>query len=158
MNNGILFDKNYLIINSIKSHPSLCDGPGYRTVLFLQGCNLHCKGCHNKSSWDINKGIKITVKDLAFKLREKCFNKKLTITGGEPLFQQDALINLLLELKDFDICLYTGHEINDVPKEIIRFLKYIKVGPFVLDLMTTIKPYVGSTNQELIEVNYEKTE
>lgn len=149
---------SYLYINSIMKNPSLCDGIGYRTVLFLQGCNLHCKGCHNKSTWDITKGIKIEVKELANQLRNKCFNKELTITGGEPLMQADALKDLLEELKDFDLCLYTGHLLNEVPQDILNYLKYIKVGPFVQELKTTTKPFVGSKNQEFIEVkNYAKT-
>lgn len=134
-------------------NPSLCDGIGYRTVLFLQGCNLHCKGCQNQSTWDITKGTKTDVKELASTLREQCFNKKLTITGGEPLMQKDALLELLEELKDFDLCLYTGHELNEVPNEILSYLKFIKVGPFVQELKTTTKPFVGSKNQEFLEVS-----
>ena len=72
-------------INSIMSNPSLCDGYGYRTVVFLQGCNLHCPGCHNRSTWDIDKGTLIDVKELATILKEKSLNKKITISGGEPL-------------------------------------------------------------------------
>ena len=62
---------SHLRINSIMENPSLCDGIGYRTVLFLQGCNLRCKGCQNKSTWDIEKGVLIDVKELAKILREK---------------------------------------------------------------------------------------
>lgn len=133
-------------------NPSLCDGIGYRTVLFLQGCDLHCKGCQNKSTWDLTKGIKKDIKVLAQELREKCFNKKLTISGGEPLMQAEALRELLEELKDFDLCLYTGHELNEVPQSILTYLKYIKVGRFVQELRTTTKPFVGSINQSFIEV------
>ena len=142
-----------LFINSIMSNPSLCDGVGYRTVLFLQGCDLHCKGCQNQSTWDITKGTEISPHNLAMQLREKCFNKKLTITGGEPLMQKEALVELLEELKDFDLCLYTGHKLSEVPTEILKYLKYIKVGPFIEELKTTTKPFVGSKNQEFIEVN-----
>lgn len=136
------------------NNPSLCDGYGYRTVVFLQGCNLRCPGCQNPSTWDINKGISVDVKDLAHQLREKCLNKKLTISGGEPLLQADALKELLEELKDFDLCLYTGHELNEVPQEILRYLKYIKVGIFKKELKTSMKPFVGSTNQEFLEVKH----
>ncbi len=148
-----------LRINSIMENPSLCDGYGYRTVLFLQGCNLKCSGCQNQSTWDINKGKLIDVKELALQIRKKCKNKKLTISGGEPLLQANSLKDLLEELKDFNLCLYTGHELSDVPPEILKYLKYIKVGSFKKELMTTIKPFVGSTNQEFIEVRHnEKTE
>lgn len=145
-----------LRINSIMNNPSLCDGYGYRTVLFLQGCNLRCPGCQNPSTWDINKGTLIGVKELAQQLREKCLNKKLTVSGGEPLLQTDALKELLEELKDFDLCLYTGHELNEVPQEILKYLKYIKVGSFKKELKTTMKPFVGSTNQKFMEVKHDE--
>lgn len=144
----------YIYINSIMKNPSLCDGPGYRTVLFLQGCDLQCIGCQNKSTWDLTKGIKKDVKVLAQELREKCFNKELTISGGEPLMQTGALRELLEELKDFDLCLYTGHELNEVPQSILTYLKYIKVGRFVQELRTTTKPFVGSSNQRFMEVSH----
>ena len=145
-----------LRINSIMNNPSLCDGYGYRTVLFLQGCNLRCPGCQNPSTWDINKGTLIDVKELADILRIKCINKKLTISGGEPLLQTESLLELLEELKDFDLCLYTGHELDEVPQEILRYLKYIKVGSFKKKLKTTLKPFVGSTNQEFMEVKHDE--
>lgn len=145
-----------LRINSILDNPSLCDGYGYRTVLFLQGCNLRCPGCQNPSTWDINKGTLIDVKELADILRVKCINKKLTISGGEPLLQQEALMDLLIELKDFDLCLYTGHEYNEVSKDILKYLKYIKVGSFKQELKTTMKPFVGSENQEFMEVKHDE--
>lgn len=144
---------SYLRINSIMENPSLCDGIGYRAVIFLQGCNLRCKGCHNKSTWDIGKGTLIDVIELANILKGKCFNKKLTITGGEPLLQVEALRDLLEELKDFDLCLYTGYELKDVPEDILSYLKYIKYGPFVEELKTTIQPFVGSSNQVFMEVS-----
>ena len=144
----------YIYINSIMKNPSLCDGLGYRTVLFLQGCDLQCIGCQNKSTWDLTKGIKKDVKVLAQELREKCLNKELTISGGEPLMQTGALRELLEELKDFDLCLYTGHELNEVPQSILTYLKYIKVGRFVQELRTTTKPFVGSSNQKFMEVSH----
>ena len=148
---------SYLRVNSIMKNPSLCDGFGYRTVVFLQGCNLHCPGCHNKSTWDINKGTLFEVKELANLLKEKAFNKKITISGGEPLLQKEALLELLKELKDFDLCLYTGHEIEEVPEDILKYLKYIKVGKFMLEERTSTTPFVGSKNQKFVRINHEKT-
>ena len=48
-------------INSIKFNRSLVDGPGVRTVVFFQGCDLHCKGCQNPSTWDIKAGEQVCV-------------------------------------------------------------------------------------------------
>ncbi len=139
-------------INSIMKNPSLCDGPGYRTVVFLQGCTLHCPGCHNKATWALDKGQEVKTKELARILREKSFNKKITISGGEPLLQEIALLELFEELKDFDICLYTGREIEDVPPSILKYLRFIKTGPFIKELRSSLIPYVGSTNQKFKEV------
>ena len=141
-------------VNSIIYNNSHVDGPGIRTVLFMQGCNLHCKGCHNKSTWDINKGIERDIDNLVEELNKNVFNKKITISGGEPLFQKDALVELIDKLYDkgFDIALYTGHIREDVPEEIIPKLKYLKTGQFVEELKTTIKPFVGSSNQIFEEV------
>ncbi len=141
-------------VNSIIYNNSHVDGPGIRTVLFMQGCNLHCKGCHNKSTWDINKGIERDIDDLVDELKKKVFNKKITISGGEPLYQLDALIELVKKLKKakFDIALYTGHVRDEVPQVLIDNVKYLKTGSFVESLKTTVKPFVGSTNQIFEEI------
>lgn len=141
-------------INSIREEQSLCDGPGLRTVLFLQGCKFHCKGCHNKSTWDPCGGTAYEVEKLAEILRQRCSNKKLTITGGEPLLQKEAVLKLCSELKDFDLCLYTGYELDDVPQEILNYLRFIKVGLFEQSKMTSVLPFVGSTNQKFLEVKH----
>ncbi|MEI3532366.1 MAG: 4Fe-4S cluster-binding domain-containing protein [Bacilli bacterium] len=141
-------------INSIRYNNSLVDGPGIRTVLFMQGCDIHCPGCQNASTWDINKGKVVDVKDLADELNKNVFNKKITISGGEPLLQKESLLELvkLLEKYEFDIAVYTGHQKEEVPEELIKHIKYLKTGNFIKDLKTTVKAYVGSINQEFEEV------
>jgi len=130
------------------------DGPGIRTVLFMQRCNLHCKGCQNQSTWDISKGFEVDIDALVDELKKNVFNKKITISGGEPLFQLKALEELVDKLNEngFDIALYTGHVREDVPERLIKKVKYLKTGSFVESLKTTIKPFVGSENQIFEEV------
>ena len=147
-----------IFINSIKYNSSLVDGPGVRTVVFLQGCDIRCKGCHNQSAWDIAKGIAMEPENLANLLKEKVVNKKVTISGGEPLMQKDAVLELLDLLQGFDIALYTGHELIDVPVEILQKVNYIKTGNFQIDKKTSIKPYVGSYNQEFRRVENAKVQ
>lgn len=140
-----------IYINSLQFNKSLVDGPGVRTLVFLQGCDIHCPGCHNPSAWDITKGTEYQVSDLANLIKKATFNRKITITGGEPLMQKDALIELLKELKGLDVIVYTGHQKEDVPEEVWKLTTYVKCGPFIERLKTTIKPYVGSSNQEMIK-------
>ena len=141
-------------INSIKYNNSVVDGYGIRTVLFMQGCDIHCKGCQNQSTWDITQGTEISVDDLVNELNQKVFNKKITISGGEPLLQGEELLELITKLNElnFDITLYTGHNKNEVPQEIIDKIRYLKTGRFVKELKTTITPFVGSSNQIFEEV------
>ena len=144
-------------INSIMKNPSLCDGYGYRTVVFLQGCDMHCNGCHNKSTWPLDGGMAIEVSELASILKEKSINKKITISGGEPLLQKEALLELLKELQGYDLCLYTGREFEEVPKEILKYLKYVKVGKFILEQRTSTQPFIGSTNQKFVRIQHEES-
>lgn len=143
-------------INSIRFNRSLVDGPGVRSVVFFQGCDIHCKGCQNPSSWNIEDGISYNIEELADLLKQKVINKKLTLSGGEPLLQKSALIELIDKLPDFDIALYTGHDLDKVPKEILQKISYIKTGAFVEELKTSTTPYVGSTNQTFMKVNHAK--
>ena len=139
-------------INSIKFNRSLVDGPGVRTVVFFQGCDLHCKGCQNPSTWEMENGTEMTTDELVMILKNEVINKKVTFSGGEPLMQVDALIDVVKKLKDFDVAVYTGHEFEEVPKELLDNITYIKTGSFMEELKSTVKPYVGSTNQEFRRV------
>ena len=82
----------------------LVDGPGIRTVIFLDGCPLRCLYCHNPEMWNINKLNKYEVKDIiSILLKNKTYyassNGGVTFSGGEPLLQEDFLIELLKECK-----------------------------------------------------------
>lgn len=147
-----------IVINSIDYSGSIVDGPGIRTVLFVQGCKRKCEDCHNPSTWDIDKGKEFDIEDIVEDLRKKGLNKKLTISGGEPLLQYLAILELVKSLDDFNIVLYTGFEFDDVPKEILHYLDYIKVGKYIKEQRSTIISFMGSNNQKFIELRGGKIE
>ena len=137
-------------VNSIDIRGSVCDGPGLRVVLYLQGCRRGCAGCHNPQTWDAKGGECIDVDQLADRLRASVATKRLTISGGEPLDQMPALMRLIERLADFDIAVYTGAELYDLPRELLRSIDWIKVGAFDITRRTTIAPFVGSANQRFM--------
>lgn len=139
-------------IHSVLYNRSLVDGPGVRTVVFLQGCDVRCEGCHNASAWDPEGGIRMRTEVLADLLKKNCRNRKVTLSGGEPLLQADAVSDLIGRLHGFDIALYTGHAREDVPERILQGIRYLKTGPYVKEKRTTVLPYVGSANQVFSEV------
>lgn len=94
-------------IHSIES-AGLVDGPGIRTVVFLQGCMLRCSYCHNPDTWIENQGNEITAKMLLKKiLRYKPYFEKsgggVTFSGGDPLLQPDFLIEILKLCKENNV-------------------------------------------------------
>lgn len=100
-------DLNYYAkVHSIESFGTV-DGPGIRFVLFLQGCNLKCKYCHNRDTWDINGGSYKSLDYIFNKIiRYKNYiypNGGVTVTGGEPLLQSKFLIELFTKLKNENI-------------------------------------------------------
>ncbi len=93
----------YAKVHSIESFGTV-DGPGIRFVLFLQGCHLECKYCHNRDTWDINGGEYKSVDDIVEKVKEyKNYiipsGGGVTVTGGEPLLQVKFLIEFFERLK-----------------------------------------------------------
>lgn len=127
------------------------DGPGIRSVLFLQGCSKNCEGCHNVAIKEHGKGVMIEIEQLIGYIDKKCCNKKITISGGEPLEQLESLVTLVecLKSKGYNICVYTGWELEKVPKRLLKFLNYIKTGEFVNNLKNPNMQFVGSLNQRM---------
>ena len=102
------FDKTkYAKIHSIESFGTV-DGPGIRFVIFMQGCSLRCKYCHNRDTWDTCGGTLISANELLDKIeRYKSYilpsGGGVTVSGGEPLLQTKFLITLFKELKNRNI-------------------------------------------------------
>lgn len=95
-------------IHSIETM-GLVDGPGIRTVFFLQGCPLRCSYCHNPDSQGMFSKQLITVEELVkmtkrYKPYYHTSGGGVTFSGGEPLLQGEFLVSALKALKEEDIC------------------------------------------------------
>ncbi len=113
-------------IHSIESM-GLVDGPGIRTVVFMQGCYLRCKYCHNPDTWEMRSGSarEVTAKSLFSRISRfrPYFGKDggVTFSGGEPLLQREFLIEMLSMCRSGGIntCLDTSGCGNGSYKEIL---------------------------------------
>ncbi len=84
-------------IHSLESFGTL-DGPGIRFVVFMQGCPLRCRYCHNPDSWAPSGGTEMTVSELMRRInscRNFLRNGGVTLSGGEPLLQPEFALELL---------------------------------------------------------------
>lgn len=132
------------------------DGPGIRFIVFLQGCKLKCKFCHNRDTWDCNGGTIYTVEQILDKIdRYKNYiipsGGGVTISGGEPFLQPDFLICILTELKKRGI--HTAIDTSGNFQLTSKVKKIIELADlFLLD----IKSINDEVCQELCGISNEK--
>ena len=93
------------IIHSIESFGSV-DGPGVRYIVFLQGCRMRCRYCHNPDTWalnDKNSYEETPAETLKKAMRFKAYWKEtggITVSGGEALLQIDYVTELFRLAKE----------------------------------------------------------
>lgn len=139
---------------------SLVDGPGERTVLFMQGCPIECPGCQNKHLWPAADGKIENEMDVADTLSSLARYGNVTISGGEPFSQPLALKKVVKRLRDLNInhiIVYTGFIYEDLMKnplnrEIISSLDVLVDGPFIREHDDAFLTYRGSRNQRPINI------
>ena len=150
--------KYYAKVHSIESFGTV-DGPGIRFVLFLQGCHLQCKYCHNRDTWDINGGEYRTLDDILEKIRRYknymiLSGGGVTVTGGEPLLQVKFLIELFKKLKAEGIhtCIDTSGivAITDDIKEVLKYTDLVLLDIKHID-DEKCKKLVGVSNKRELE-------
>lgn len=141
-------------------HESIVDGPNIRSVVFFQGCDHHCLGCHNPQTWQSDGGIDMSTIDIHNELNAhaKC-GKLVTFSGGDPLYQLVDITELARVLKsdEYHICVYTGFIWEDIEKDnsVRKLLKYVDLlidGPFIIDKQSYDLRFRGSSNQRIIDV------
>ena len=136
----------------------MLNGSGLRVVLWVAGCEHHCKGCHNPYTHDVNGGIKFGQDALEeiFKELEKDYISGFSASGGDPLhpenrYEMGQLCKLIKEFfPNKTIWIYTGYTFEQVKH--LKALEYTDVlvdGKFVQELADVNCEWRGSTNQNI---------
>lgn len=129
---------------------SFVNGDGARYVVFLQGCAHGCPGCQNPETWDFDGGYEVEVAEIAADYRSRRLLDGLTLSGGDPFYQQEACLELLDALPGVNVWIYTGFEYEEIADtELAKRADALVVGPFVEELRCEGKMY-GSSNQRII--------
>lgn len=143
----------------------VANGPGIRTSIFVIGCSLNCKGCFNKEYQFKNAGKMWTKveEDVVLKNLSLSHVSGLSVLGGEPLEQDENLLNLLKRAKKEakkDIWLWTGYYYENLNKQQKLVLNYVDVlvdGPFEIENKNLNLKFRGSSNQRILDLNKTRT-
>jgi anaerobic ribonucleoside-triphosphate reductase activating protein len=145
-----------LRLNKIQ-YPVYNLGPGKRVGIWVQGCDLGCNGCVNQALWNAHGGRNIEVLELFNWLMslEGEFDG-VTVSGGEPFQQYEALIAFLHLVKKrttYDVYCFTGYYLNELnelfqDKLFCRYIDFLVDGRYLAELHTDTN-LKGSSNQTI---------
>ena len=141
-------------------HNSTLLGPGNRFVLWVQGCMKACPGCVAKSMQPLTGGHCTGIAELAEEILSVDGLDGVTVSGGEPFLQAEALHILLDIVKkirpEWDVILYTGYQYeelleseNEAVKKLLSLADVLIDGEYKEELNDDV-PYRGSSNQRII--------
>ena len=142
---------------------SIVDGPGFRFVVFTQGCHHNCPGCHNPGTHDENGGREMAVEEIIREMRRNPLTDGVTLSGGEPFLQPGPCADIAEAARadglnvwaysgwTFEQLLERGRE-DAATARLLRLLDVLVDGPFVLEKKSMEVKWRGSTNQRLIDV------
>ena len=148
-------------IHSFESFGTV-DGPGIRFVIFMQGCPLKCKYCHNRDTWNFNGSVEYAIEPVIEKvMRSKPYfdhsNGGVTVSGGEPLGQAEFVLELFKELKKRNIhtALDTAgsYKITPVIEELLSYTDLVLLDIKHIDNEKCIE-LTGQSNEN--EINFAK--
>lgn len=142
---------------------SIVDGPGIRFAIFTQGCKHACPGCHNPEAQPFTGGREVTLEELQQKIEENPLLAGITLSGGEPFEQAEALIPLAQWVKErgLTIWAYSGYIweelIAGTPNEytpvLLQEIDVLVDGPFKQAEASYELKWRGSANQRIIDVS-----
>ncbi len=137
---------------------SSVNGPGIRSVVWVQGCPLHCEGCFNPQFLPFSKAEEVTPSALADRICAQEPIDGVTFSGGEPFAQADALGELgeLLRERGHSIVTFTGFSPECVLastrpawQRLVAVTDLLIAGPYIRSLHCDT-PWIGSSNQRTI--------
>ncbi|WP_292927709.1 4Fe-4S single cluster domain-containing protein [Novosphingobium sp. PASSN1] len=129
-------------------------GPGNRLGVWFQGCSIQCPGCISRDTWEFGTGL-VEIELLLAHIAAYADADGLTVSGGEPFDQPEALCRLLKhwrEVSSGTVLVFTGFELADVAP-------WLKANPGLVDALVTgryrsevpqTKALRGSDNQRLV--------
>lgn len=144
-----------MTVNLSRIHfPVTTLGPGWRIGIWFQGCSIRCPGCISMDTWVHGRGT--TKIDQVLETISPWLSTAdgVTISGGEPFDQQDALFELVAQLRArtrMDILVFTGYPWITISEKLAAsppHIDAIVTGPFLINEMQTLA-LRGSDNQEL---------
>lgn len=146
-----------------KAHyPVTTLGPGRRAGVWTQGCTLHCPGCLSRDTWEADPGTAVPVAAVLGWLRSLGPVDGVTISGGEPFQQPEALRELLTGIRSCaparsDILVYSGYAFSRLTRsvrsrELLKLCDAVVTGPYIQHLNNG-EPWKGSANQRIVAVS-----
>lgn len=129
-------------------------GPGLRSVIWVQGCTLACKGCWNTQYWSAKGGNEIQVSQLLKEIQSLDDIEGITLLGGEPLQQPKASLELIKGAKSLglSVFLYTGYELSEFDETMLACFNLSDIavtGRYVQEFRDTGLRWRGSRNQQV---------
>jgi len=138
---------------------SIVDGPGLRFTIFTQGCSHHCKGCHNPHTWAYDGGTVADLDALYDAVAENPILSGVTLSGGEPFDQAQALVPLVQRYKDarIEVAAYSGYTFEELmadpdKKALLSLCDVLIDGEFHEAEKSLELKFRGSANQRIIDV------
>lgn len=141
---------------------SIVDGQGLRFVVFAQGCDFCCDGCHNPETWDKNGGKEMSVGEIVAEMLRNPLTDGLTLTGGEPFLQaaECALLAAAARDRGLNVWIFTGYTFEELAimaqsdrpaGELLELVDVLVDGRFIKEERTLQLKWRGSKNQRVID-------
>lgn len=131
-------------------------GPYKRYAIWVQGCEKNCQGCIATDARSLNEGMVVTVSELVETIVKEREIEGITISGGEPFLQQEALCELIDSIRvrrDCGVIIYTGMSYKEISDTTLAQKSDLVIdGEYIAELNDD-KSLRGSSNQNIIDVS-----